>query len=62
MHWLTPEQELECAGDKERRAGSRWTQLLLIELLTAAHVQTPPSTCLQTAAKVITAIKPKLNL
>ena len=42
---------------QERRADCQWPQLLLIQLLTAAHVQTPPSTCLHTAAKVITAIK-----
>ena len=50
---------MECAGDKEGRAAYQWSQLLLIQLLTAAHVQPPPSTCLQIAAKVIAAVKTK---
>ena len=53
---------MECAGDKEGRAAYHWSQLLHIQLLTAAHVQPPPSTCLQTAAKVITAVKTQLKL
>lgn len=47
VHWLTPENELEYTRDKETRAGCQWPQLLLIQLLAAAHVQPPPSTCLQ---------------